>query len=216
MSAKKKAKLCGIQGQLTGISRQVKDSVADINNLILKWQAVNSTGLQQLTNLRAIKLALLSSGTQSVQKNFVVVVSSYSSNLEHAAAELFDTMEQLNDVVSRLNSVARKFKTLVELDNSISGKSDTLIFTQPVSWFEDNASQLTAMYAKELEVKQNIAENAAHVEHFISQKVSTDEVYRKCQDVLMFYSSCWLHQPFVNESRASLMLAEMLRATGHA
>jgi len=63
MSAKKKEKVCGIPGQLTRISRQVKDSVADINNLILKWQTVNSTGLQQLTNLRAIKLALLSSCT---------------------------------------------------------------------------------------------------------------------------------------------------------
>lgn len=55
------------------------------------------------------------------------------------------------------------------------------------------------MYLKECELKQVIYENVCHA-------VSRDSV--------MFYTSAWVHQPYIEE-RAELLLQSMLTETGH-
>lgn len=61
------------------------------------------------------------------------------------------------------------------------------------------AEEISVMYLKECELKQVIYENVCHA-------VSRDSV--------MFYTSAWVHQPYIEE-RAELLLQSMLTETGH-
>lgn len=61
------------------------------------------------------------------------------------------------------------------------------------------AEEISAMYLRECELKQVIYENVCHA-------VSRDSV--------MFYTSAWVHQPYIEE-RAELLLQSMLTETGH-
>jgi len=56
------------------------------------------------------------------------------------------------------------------------------------------------MYSKELELKHCITENICHATN---------------RDVVMFYSSAWIHQPNIDTSKATLLLESMLLETGH-
>jgi hypothetical protein len=61
------------------------------------------------------------------------------------------------------------------------------------------AEKLSTMYHKEWELKQSIYENICHV-------ISRESV--------MFCTSAWVHQPYLEES-AELLLQSMLTETGH-
>lgn len=61
------------------------------------------------------------------------------------------------------------------------------------------AEEISAMYQKEWKLKQVIYENVCHA-------ISRDSV--------MFYTSAWVHQPYI-EDRVELLLQSMLTETGH-
>ena len=64
---------------------------------------------------------------------------------------------------------------------------------------DETSRKLSEMYAEEIKLKQTVMENIAH---------SVD------RDLLMFYSACWVHQPYI-DNEARILLEAMLFETGH-
>ena len=64
---------------------------------------------------------------------------------------------------------------------------------------DETSRRLCEMYAEEIKLKRTVMENIAH---------SVD------RDLLMFYSACWVHQPYVDDE-AKMFVEAMLLETGH-
>nr|CAB3231242.1 cyclin-dependent kinase 2-interacting protein-like [Phallusia mammillata] len=203
MKQKRKSFSSG-QGQLTGLPRQLKDNVADVHNFVAKWNKLNSKGFTQLTNVCDIKISLLSNNETNS------FAPQYSSSLEEACDLLCETYKELEKVCTKLTNVSLKFAKLTKLDGA----------ERPfVSWgatdFASRSQEICEMLQKELKVKKCIVENVAHVDHHVNVK-DVNEFNKQCRDYLMFYSSCWLHQPYINEGKLGMLIHEMLMESGHA
>lgn len=61
-------------------------------------------------------------------------------------------------------------------------------------------AEIHEMYRKELEVKHCIKENICHAAD---------------RTTIMFYSAAWIHQPYIDNVQADLLLESMLRETEH-
>ena len=201
-----------MKGQLTGVPRQIKDSVADIYNLIQKWKKLNLQGFEQLTRVSDIKLSL-----------FVSIKSSndvrYTAELNEACAMLVQTFKDMKVISKRLSDIFLKFNKLTEIasfNSSLGNTSNDIPFTSwPISQFVDYAKEIAEMYAKELSVKECIVESAAHVDHKHSA-VDVAALSEKCRDILTTYSSCWLHEPYINETTKEILIEGLLFETGHS
>ena len=64
---------------------------------------------------------------------------------------------------------------------------------------ETKTRVILSMYTKEMETKKAITENICHV---------------KDRNTMMFYTSAWIHQPFIEDS-CTLIIEAMLLETGH-
>ena len=68
------------------------------------------------------------------------------------------------------------------------------------SFLDDTSDQLLEMFRDELPAKQVIVQNVAHA---------------NSRDMVMFYTATWLHEPYIDWPRATLLLESMLTETGH-
>ena len=209
-----------MKGQLTGIPRQIKDSVADLYNNVQQWIKLNAIGFEQLTKLSDIKLALIGpssefckvyEGKESMYR--------YSDDLDKICHDLVFTFKKMEIIASELTAIVLKFQKLSELavfNSNLGNDSNEIPFlTWPIQRFIVYAKDIAEMFNKELSVKKCIVESAAHVDHKqLSEDVET--VREKSRDILMTYSSCWLHEPYINEGIKDTLIEELLYETGHS
>ncbi|XP_074651527.1 cyclin-dependent kinase 2-interacting protein-like [Tubulanus polymorphus] len=180
------------QGNLTGISRKVKDSCADLHNQIFKWDKLLSQGADLISSISNIKI---SSATNSDSEQS----SAMPDELQPHCDGLEKIIFSMEKVVSKMKRVVQSLQGIAELDShQQSDDTAPLFLTWPVSRFADVASEIVEMYTKEYDVKVTIKENVAH---------TTD------RNLLMTYSAAWIHQIYV-QSNSKFMLESMLIDTG--
>lgn len=209
-----------MRGQLTGIPRQIKDSVADLYNNIQLWKKLNDIGFEQLTKLSDIKLSLIVPEDEINDISSTTLFSyRYNDALNQVCRELVYTFMKMEMISSELTAMVSKFDKLTELAmfNSELGNNLNLVpfLTWSIDQFSSSVKKIAEMFSKELSVKRCIVENAAHVDY---EKPSYDVscLREECRNILTTYSSCWLHEPYINDSVKSLLLNELLFETGHS
>ncbi|XP_022333595.2 cyclin-dependent kinase 2-interacting protein-like isoform X2 [Crassostrea virginica] len=181
---------------LTGNERQIKDGCADIYNAIQKWTKTNREGTETITDMANIRISLLlESGEENVEKPDS---SSELQKLESLCEELATCVQKLKKLVLKMKTVESKFHGVNNL-SQYRNDSDVVFQTWSAKDFASAAEEITAMYQKEWKLKHSIYENICHA-------ISRDSV--------MFYTSAWVHQPYIQE-RAELLLQSMLNETGH-
>ncbi|XP_061174758.1 cyclin-dependent kinase 2-interacting protein-like [Saccostrea echinata] len=181
---------------LTGNERQIKDGCADIHNAIQKWTKTNRDGTETITEIANIRISHI---LQSEEENTEKPDNSHDIlKLESLCENMQSCVQKLKKVVLKIDTVAAKFQGVQTL-SQYKNDSEVLFQTWSTKDFASAAKELSTMYQKELEVKQSIYENVCHA-------VSRDSV--------MFYTSAWVHQPYIEE-RADILLQSMLTETGH-
>lgn len=181
---------------LTGNERQVKDGCADIYNAVQKWSKINREGTDVITEMANIRIIfLLQSSEDNAERPDN---SSDLQKLESLCDDLHSCVQKLKKLVLKMKAVANKFNGVQNL-SQYKNDCDVMFQTWLTKDFASAAEEISVMYLKECELKQVIYENVCHA-------VSRDSV--------MFYTSAWVHQPYIEE-RAELLLQSMLTETGH-
>ncbi|XP_041352395.1 cyclin-dependent kinase 2-interacting protein-like [Gigantopelta aegis] len=186
------------QGNLTGSLRKVKDGVADIHNLVIKWNKHHMDGLVIIKEIANIKLESVFNRDSEDAEN---PVPSMPSSLEPLCEKLLNIYQSLEKVVKKLDRVRSVLIGVQKLNDHLTqdDKSDVLFHTWTIEDFVANSNQLVAMYTKELDLKKQLCENVAHADD---------------RTTTMFYTSAWLHQPYIDEN-ATAILDMMLLESGH-
>lgn len=181
---------------LTGNERQIKDGCADIYNAVQKWSKINREGTDVITEMANIRINfLLQSSEDNAERPDN---SSDLQKLESLCDDLHSCVQKLKKLVLKMKAVANKFNGVQNL-SQYKNDCDVMFQTWLTKDFASAAEEISVMYLKECELKQVIYENVCHA-------VSRDSV--------MFYTSAWVHQPYIEE-RAELLLQSMLTETGH-
>lgn len=181
---------------LTGNERQVKDGCADIYNAVQKWSKINREGTDVITEMANIRISFLLQSNEDYAER--PDNSSDLQKLESLCEDLHSCVQKLKKLVLKMKAVANKFNGVQNL-SQYKNDCDVMFQTWLTKDFASAAEEISVMYLKECELKQVIYENVCHA-------VSRDSV--------MFYTSAWVHQPYVEE-RAELLLQSMLTETGH-
>ncbi|XP_062596564.1 cyclin-dependent kinase 2-interacting protein-like [Saccostrea cucullata] len=188
---------------LTGNERQIKDGCADLHNAIQKWTKTNREGTEIITEIANIRIStpviLFFLRLQSEEENTEKPDNSTDIlKLESLCENLQSCVQKLKKVVLKIGTVAAKFQGVQTL-SQYKNDSEVLFQTWSTLDFVSAAKELSTMYKKELELKQSIYENVCHADS---------------RDSVMFFTSAWVHQPYIEE-RADLLLQSMLTETGH-
>jgi len=207
-----------MKGQLTGIPRQIKDSVADIYNNVQKWKKLNAEGFEQLTKVCDLKLELFVP-LDSKMRESLTQCHRYSETLDLPCQKLVCILERIKLLTDEFVMLADKFNKLTELasfNSTLGNSADDVPFSGwPVSQFARYAQEIAEMFTKEYFVKHCIVESVAHVDcNRESEDVAS--LSEECRDILMTYSSCWLHQPYINEKSLDILIEGLLFETGHS
>lgn len=181
---------------LTGNERQIKDGCADIYNAVQKWSKINREGTDVITDMANISINFLLQSNEDYAER--PDNSSDLQKLESLCEDLHSCVQKLKKLVLKMKAVANKFNGVQNL-SQYKNDCDVMFQTWLTKDFASAAEEISVMYLKECELKQVIYENVCHA-------VSRDSV--------MFYTSAWVHQPYVEE-RAELLLQSMLTETGH-
>lgn len=181
---------------LTGNERQVKDGCADIYNAVQKWSKINREGTDVITEMANIRISFLLQCSEDYAER--PDNSSDLQKLESLCEDLHSCVQKLKKLVLKMKAVANKFNGVQNL-SQYKNDCDVMFQTWLTKDFASAAEEISVMYLKECELKQVIYENVCHA-------VSRDSV--------MFYTSAWVHQPYIEE-RAELLLQSMLTETGH-
>lgn len=181
---------------LTGNERQIKDGCADIYNAVQKWSKINREGTDVITEMANIRISFLLQSNEDYAER--PDNSSDLQKLESLCEDLHSCVQKLKKLVLKMKAVANKFNGVQNL-SQYKNDCDVMFQTWLTKDFASAAKEISVMYLKECELKQVIYENVCHA-------VSRDSV--------MFYTSAWVHQPYIEE-RAELLLQSMLTETGH-
>ncbi|XP_013778818.1 cyclin-dependent kinase 2-interacting protein-like [Limulus polyphemus] len=204
-------------GNLTGTPRKVKDSCADIYNLIQKWNCLNCTGTEILKKIANSKIQFIE-GERYIDTHNTYVTSSegagdFPVGLEDLCDLLLQTHQQMKETVSKLEKITRQLENLCRLTEmqksthknvSEEVNKDPEIIDAPLflTWsmrsFYQNAQDLLRQYQKELKVKRCVVEEVAHLHE---------------RDALMFFVSSWTYQPYIEDS-SQLIVESMVVETG--
>lgn len=181
---------------LTGNERQIKDGCADIYNAVQKWTKINREGTDVITEMANIRISfLLQSNEENAERPDN---SSDLQKLESLCEDLHSCVQKLKKLVLKMKAVANKYHGVQNL-SQYKNDCDVMFQTWSTKDFASAAEEISAMYQKEWKLKQVIYENVCHA-------ISRDSV--------MFYTSAWVHQPYI-EDRVELLLQSMLTETGH-
>uniref|UniRef100_A0A3P8W5E6 Cyclin dependent kinase 2 interacting protein n=1 Tax=Cynoglossus semilaevis TaxID=244447 RepID=A0A3P8W5E6_CYNSE len=188
---------------ITGSARKIKDNMADWHNLMLKWEKLNDTGFNIITNISNMRLS------QSSQS------SSSSSSLASAdtAADLQDQCSKLREIqchhvygcvaivkkMERLMTSQRGLQDLEDFQFGPEGRKVPLFHTWSTQQFVASSDILCEAFQQEVKLKQVVLQEVAH---------STNS------DLCTVYLSCWLHQPFI-PAHVRQTLEALLLETGH-
>lgn len=195
---------------VTGSARKVKDNAADWHNLIIKWDKLNDEGssiANKIVNLGLSK-GSQESAHQTIMENQQIPMSPYTETARHGQ-ELEEECSKLLAVVDRMSRVVSKMEKLVISERGIvelelfqygaGGRQTPLFLTWPTAQFVEVSSKLYEAYSQELRLKQAILQELAHT---------------SSPDLSMVHLSCWLHQPYLDDS-TRLLLEGLLLETGH-
>uniref|UniRef100_A0A8C5QUM5 Cyclin dependent kinase 2 interacting protein n=1 Tax=Leptobrachium leishanense TaxID=445787 RepID=A0A8C5QUM5_9ANUR len=192
------------KSQLTGSARKIKDNAADWHNLMLKWETFNNTGFDIASKIVNLKISsqnysdMLLDGTISNKDN----LENDKTELERCCTELLNTLENMEQIHQRMKKLSSTLKGVCDLEAyqcSHNSSKPVLFHTWPTTLFYETSLKMSNMYEKEVSLKQMIA---GHIAHTIDQ------------DLQMVYLSCWLYQPYVDNS-VKVLLESMLLETGH-
>ncbi|XP_008313307.1 cyclin-dependent kinase 2-interacting protein [Cynoglossus semilaevis] len=184
---------------ITGSARKIKDNMADWHNLMLKWEKLNDTGFNIITNISNMRLS------QSSQS------SSSSSSLASAdtAADLQDQCSKLREIVDKMVAIVKKMERLMTSQRGLQdledfqfgpeGRKVPLFHTWSTQQFVASSDILCEAFQQEVKLKQVVLQEVAH---------STNS------DLCTVYLSCWLHQPFI-PAHVRQTLEALLLETGH-
>ncbi|KAJ7990939.1 hypothetical protein DPEC_G00292080 [Dallia pectoralis] len=200
------------QSAVTGSARKVKDNAADWHNLILKWDRLNDEGTTIANNIVNLGLSKEISSHEKMQVTMESQESSSpsgpdkaienSSELEEMCNNLLGIVDKMTRIVSKMEKFVSSERGIIDLETfqyGPGGRQTPLFQTWPVSQFADVSSKLYEAYSQELTLKRAILQELAHTTN---------------PDLTMVYMSCWLHQPYVDDS-AKLLLETLLLETGH-
>ncbi|XP_072283673.1 cyclin-dependent kinase 2-interacting protein [Pyxicephalus adspersus] len=189
---------------LTGSARKIKDNVADWHNLMLKWENLNDSAFGLASKIVNLRVSLL-----SYEKMLVDDTSPTNENihqdkeeLERMCSELVDILQSMHQIQMKMEKLTSTFKGVCDLEAfQCRGEAScpVLFHTWPTSLFYETSQKMSDMYKKEMSLKRTIVGEIAHTPD---------------QDLLMVYLSCWLYQPYVDNS-IKVLLESMLLETGH-
>uniref|UniRef100_A0AAY5K8T5 Cyclin-dependent kinase 2 interacting protein n=1 Tax=Esox lucius TaxID=8010 RepID=A0AAY5K8T5_ESOLU len=198
------------QSVVTGSARKVKDNAADWHNLILKWDRLNDEGSTIANNIvnlglnkdshekMQVMMESRDTSSTSVPENAI----RNSSELEEMCDNLLSVVDKMTHIVSKMQKLVSSEKGIIDLETfqyGTGGRQSPLFQTWPTSQFADVSSKLYEAYNQELTLKRDILQELAHTTN---------------PDLSMVYLSCWLYQPYVDDS-AKLLLESLLLETGH-
>ncbi|CAI9607110.1 unnamed protein product, partial [Staurois parvus] len=188
---------------LTGSTRKVKDNAADWHNVMLKWENLNDSAFgvaSKIVNLRISNLSyekMLADDTLPGNQNV-----KDKEELERMCSELVDILESMQQIQMKMEKLTSTFKGVCDLE-AFQCRGETpcpvLFHTWPTSLFYETSQRMSDMYKKEMALKRTIVGEIAHTAD---------------QDLMMVYLSCWLYQPYVDNS-IKVLLESMLLETGH-
>ncbi|XP_005093101.2 cyclin-dependent kinase 2-interacting protein [Aplysia californica] len=188
-------------GNLTGDLRKVKDTAADFHNLTMKWNALNSQGMDIVTRIANIK----------IEKVFNVQdLSEDSQQTQQLPPELNPLCDLLSGVVDAMEKIEVKLRSKVEMMEGLialkqfqklksESESPVLFVTMTLQDVACTVRSVYEMYSKELHFKRQLCGQIAHA---------------GTRDTMMFYSVSWMHQPYI-DCVAQDFLRALLKETGH-
>ncbi|XP_070576715.1 cyclin-dependent kinase 2-interacting protein-like isoform X1 [Ptychodera flava] len=195
---------------LTGSARKIKDHCADWHNYIHKWETLNDQGFQVASQIVNCKLQAQSDKT----KVGVHIIDTDGNNDSDdqgntMPVELGEYCEQLETVfnslaklLKKMETICKDFKGVCDLEwhqNDEAWSEEPIFQTWPTKQFHDSSCEIFTMYKTELDVKKTILQEIAHTND---------------RDLMMFYVSTLLHQPYI-EDKCKTLLESMLLETGH-
>ncbi|XP_063423242.1 cyclin-dependent kinase 2-interacting protein-like isoform X3 [Mytilus trossulus] len=181
-------------GNLTGSERQIKDGVADVYNLIQKWKNANSDGMHIIDTIANIKLQHV----YKENKDETLPNGSIPEELEAQCTSLLSIIQKMEKIVKKLSGTSAMFVGVMKLQQHLT--DDLVLFqTWTPDIFVSTVRELTEMYRKEYKLKQLIYKNICHA---------------KDRNTMMFYTSSWLHQPYITD-KSHVLLESLLLETGH-
>ncbi|KAL0969725.1 hypothetical protein UPYG_G00231460 [Umbra pygmaea] len=193
---------------VTGSARKVKDNAADWHNLVLKWDRLNDEGSTIANKIVNLGLSKDSHVNMMMECEETSAPSS-SQNAFGNSNELEETCDNLLRVVEKMDHILSKMEKLVSSEQGIinletfqygtGGRQIPLFQTWPTSQFAEVSSKLYEAYNQELTLKRAIVQELAHTTN---------------PDLSMVYLSCWLYQPYIDDS-VKLLLEGLLLETGH-
>ncbi|CAN7994912.1 unnamed protein product [Ixodes hexagonus] len=174
------------KSNLTGVPRKIKDSCADIYNIVQKWDKLNVDGTVLLNKIATAKMKSLESnesGAEADDTNF------REEKLSELCSMLLDVWTEMERQVAKASAIIENLVAAAELHNrsfsSASGDGEDILFqTWPVERFHEAVQQVVATYAKELEAKKCLVEEVA---------AQTDS------KTLSFYVAAWSYQAYVDD-----------------
>ncbi|XP_022090591.1 cyclin-dependent kinase 2-interacting protein-like [Acanthaster planci] len=195
---------------LQGSARIIKDHCADWHNYIDKWIGLNEKGLAVVKQIVTAKLqahessevaTMTEKATNVETDSHVATATHMPEGLDDLCVELTSIYISMEKLVHKMAAITKHLQGVSEMERNFSesGGEQPFFQTWPVHLFWETSSRLGNMYAKELSLKKAIVEDVAHT---------------SSRDVLMTYTSAWLHQPYIDDE-ATVILESMLRETGH-
>ncbi|XP_025104009.1 cyclin-dependent kinase 2-interacting protein-like [Pomacea canaliculata] len=180
--------------RLTGLQCKLKDSVADVHNLLLKWTALNRDGAAIISEITACKMDIQS---KNVADDSQTNNSFLPLSLEPKCEALLAVCRSMEKIVNKLESLSSTIQGLHTLNQYQNDVNAFLFKTWPIEQFVDTFSAIHTMYKKEHSLKQKLVQFVAHAE---------------TRNTLMFYLSAWSHEPYLN---CNDLLESLLFETGH-
>uniref|UniRef100_A0A0K8RMG6 Putative cyclin-dependent kinase 2-interacting protein n=1 Tax=Ixodes ricinus TaxID=34613 RepID=A0A0K8RMG6_IXORI len=171
---------------LTGIPRKIRDSCADIYNIVQKWDKLNVDGTVLLNRIATAKMKSLEtseSGGEAEDANF------RAEKLSELCSMLLDVWTEMECQVAKASAIVENLAATAELHSrrisAASGDAEDVLFlTWPVERFCEVARQVVATYTKELGVKKCLVEEVATVAD---------------SKTLSFYVATWSYQAYVDD-----------------
>lgn len=177
---------------LTGNPRKVRDSAAEIHNLIQEWNKNLVSGASVLSSLSGMKLAKIKSNPENESEQ-------YSDDMQQLCDTLDGVFKNMENVVNRLGEIKNELSCLLKLHIMQGASQDPPFLTWPMEKFAEVSGRISDAYKKQLEVAKYVKENIAHC---------------ATKENLMFYVAIWVHEPYI-ESSLKVLLEAMLTETGH-
>uniref|UniRef100_A0A1B6GKZ2 Cyclin-dependent kinase 2-interacting protein n=1 Tax=Cuerna arida TaxID=1464854 RepID=A0A1B6GKZ2_9HEMI len=181
------------RGNLTGNPRKIRDSAADLYNLIQEWNNYHIKGSEILTKIHLLKNNSIKEDGNSQPK------PTYPDGLQELCDDLNNHCTLMSKVVERMLTTKTEVGGVVKLETLRNSSDSPMFLTWPADRFDETWSLITNAYETELALKIYIKENVAH---------TTTEAN------LMFLLAAWAHQPYV-ETGVDVALEALLKETGH-